>query len=206
MRDRSMGSLRSRRVSNRLFPSLTCVSGNTGGTRGRRSAPCPHSPPSAAQESDSSAASLALADWNGVITNAPRTLISLAEAGVLMRLRWQIELLFKLWKSHAQVDAWRTENPARILCEIYAKLLGLIIQQWLFAASSWRDPERSLFKAAALVASMASELASAHGASGRFAAVLERVATTIQRWARTQKRHHPPTTAQRLQSLTVPGK
>ena len=64
-----------------------------------------------------SAASLALADWNVVITNAPRTLISLAEAGVLMRLRWQIELLFTLWKSHAQVDDWRTENPARILCK-----------------------------------------------------------------------------------------
>ena len=153
-----------------------------------------------------SAASLALADWNVVITNAPRTLISLAEAGVLMRLRWQIELLFTLWKSHAQVDDWRTENPARILCEIYAKLLGLIFQQWLLAASSWRDPERSLFKAAALVASMAGELASVHHDPARFVAVLERLATTIQRWARTQKRHHPPTTAQRLQALTAPGK
>ena len=153
-----------------------------------------------------SAAALALADWNVVITNAPRTLVSLAEAWVFMRLRWQIELLFKVWKSHAHVDDWRTANPARILCEVYAKLLGLIFQQWLLAASSWRDPERSLFKAAPLVASMAGELARAHSDSARFVQVLERLATTIQRWARTQKRHNPPTTAQRLWALTAPAK
>jgi len=153
-----------------------------------------------------SAAALALAGWNVVITNAPRTLISLAEAGVLMRLRWQIELLFKLWKSHAQVDEWRTENPTRILCEIYAKLLGLVFQQWLLAASSWRDPERSLFKAAPLVASMAGEVASALREPAQFLLVLERLATMIRRWARTQKRHNPPTTAQRLQTLTAPAK
>src|SRR5919202_5133717 len=37
-------------------------------------------------------AALALADWNVLITNVPVTLLSLEEALVLMRLRWQIEL------------------------------------------------------------------------------------------------------------------
>ena len=75
-------------------------------------------------------------------------MLSLPEALVLMRIRWQIELLFKLWKSHGRVDEWRTTNPTRILCEVYAKLIGLVFQQWILAASSWADPERSLFKAA----------------------------------------------------------
>jgi hypothetical protein len=146
-------------------------------------------------------AALALADWNVAITNVPRSMLSLAEALVLLRLRWQIELLFKLWKSHGRVDEWRTNNPIRILCEVYAKLIGLVFQQWILAASSWADPERSLFKAAMIVASYAAELASAHMCVEQVERVLTGLARVIQRLARTQKRHNPPTTAQRL--LTV---
>ena len=94
-------------------------------------------------------------------------MLSLAEALVLMRIRWQIELLFKLWKSHGRVDEWRTKNPARILCEVYAKLLGLVFQQWILVASNWVDPVRSLFKAAMIVMSYAPELASAHAVKAR---------------------------------------
>jgi IS4 transposase len=61
--------------------------------------------------------SLALADWTVVITNAPVELMSAQEAFILLHIRWQIELLFKLWKSHAKIDEWRSENPHRILCE-----------------------------------------------------------------------------------------
>jgi hypothetical protein len=146
-----------------------------------------------------------MAEWTVLITNVPRSRLSLAEAMVLMRPRWQIELLFKVWKSHGRVDDWRTKNPTRILCEVYAKLIGLVFQQWLLAASSWRDPERSLFKAATLVATAAHELASALAEGTRFRAVVERLAATIRRWARTNKRKKIPTTAQRLLALTAPG-
>ena len=54
---------------------------------------------------------MALAAWNVVITNIPQDLLSLEEAFVLTRVRWQIELLFKLWKSHGRVDEWRTTKP-----------------------------------------------------------------------------------------------
>ena len=103
-------------------------------------------------------AALALADWNIAITNVPLEMLTLTEAMVLLRIRWQIELLFKLWKSHGRVDEWRTKNPTRMLCEIYAKLLALVFQQWLLVASSWEDPERSLFKAAQIVTSFTAEL------------------------------------------------
>jgi hypothetical protein len=98
-------------------------------------------------------AALSLADWNVLITNAPPEKLSLEEAMVVMRLRWQIELLFKLWKSQGLVDEWRTEKPARILCEVYAKLLALIIQHWMLLASGWANPERSPVKAAQVVRS-----------------------------------------------------
>ena len=133
-------------------------------------------------------------------------MLSLPEALVLMRIRWQIELLFKLWKSHGRVDEWRTTNPTRILCEVYAKLIGLVFQQWILAASSWADPERSLFKAARIVASYAAEVASAHACVAQIERVLTRLARVIQRLARTNKRHNPPTTAQRILALETPPK
>jgi hypothetical protein len=147
-------------------------------------------------------AALALAAWTVLITNIPVALLSLEEALVLMRLRWQIELLFKLWKSHGKVAEWRTANPARILCEVYAKLLALVVQQWLIAASGWGDPERSLFKAAQVVRSYAAELASAFGDGDQFITVLRTMARVLQRSARMNKRRTTPTTAQRLVALT----
>ena len=147
-------------------------------------------------------AALALAAWNVLITNAPVALLSLEEALVLLRLRWQIELLFKLWKSHGKVAEWRTANPARILCEVYAKLLALVVQQWLIVASGWGDPERSRFKAAQVVRSYAAELASAFGDGERFITVLRTMTRVLQRSARMNKRRTTPTTAQRLVALT----
>jgi len=58
-----------------------------------------------------------------LITTAPAYKLSFDEALVLYGARWQIELLFKLWKSHAKLDTSRSCNPWRILTEIYIKLL-----------------------------------------------------------------------------------
>jgi hypothetical protein len=94
-----------------------------------------------------SPARLRLADWTVLITNVAAEQLSLDEALVLQRLRWQIELLWKLWKQHAQVDQWRSKKPWRILTEAYAKLLGLLIEHWLVVLGCWQDPNRSLMKA-----------------------------------------------------------
>lgn len=146
-------------------------------------------------------AALALADWNVLITNVPPEQLSLEEAMVVMRLRWQIELLFKLWKSHGVVDEWRTEKPARILCEVYAKLLGLIFHHWILLASGWANPERSLVKAAQVVRSYAGELASAHGQHDQFVRVMTAMGRVMARMARMNKRKKVPSTAQQLLAL-----
>ncbi len=148
-------------------------------------------------------AAMALAAWNVVITNIPPELLCLEEAFVVTRVRWQIELLFKLWKSHGRVDEWRTTKPERILCEVYAKLLALVCQHWLIAACGWSDPERSLFKAAQVIRSSVVELAGALASTAHLVTVLKTIERVLKRCARLNKRRTSPATSQRLRALTM---
>lgn len=98
-----------------------------------------------------SAEALALADWNLMVTNIPATLLQAQEVLLLYRARWQVELLFKLWKSHGHVDEWSSANPIHILCEFYAKLLAMVIEHWVLLESCWDDPHRSWMMSADLL-------------------------------------------------------
>lgn len=147
---------------------------------------------------------LYLAGWILVVTNVPRARLSLSEALVLLRLRWQIELLFKLWKEHGQIDEWRSKKPWRILCEFYAKLCAMVIQQWLIHAGCWHDPWRSLFKAAEVVRREANRIMVALYEGG-----LERVLRSIVRGMRTgcrvdRRGSHPSTVQLLLEGLDWP--
>src|SRR5262249_10331902 len=72
-----------------------------------------------------SAERLALAAWTLLLTNIPPEQLTGEEVLRVAACRWQIELLFKLWKSHARLDESRSANPWRQLTEVYAKLLGV---------------------------------------------------------------------------------
>ena len=84
-----------------------------------------------------SARKLALAEWTLLVTNAPPEVLAIREALVLARARWQIELLFKLWKDEGHLDEWRSADPTRILCEVYAKLVAMVLQHWLLLVGCW---------------------------------------------------------------------
>jgi len=89
----------------------------------------------------------ALLAWDICLTSLPATRLSAEAVLALAQYRWQIELLFKLWKSEGRVDEWRTQNPWRVLCEIYAKLIALIFQHWFMALGTWHRLDRSLTQA-----------------------------------------------------------
>jgi DDE family transposase len=90
---------------------------------------------------------LRLAEWTIVLTNVPCSQLSLQEVLVLLKVRWQIEILFKLWKEYLSIDEWNSQNPWRILTEIYAKLLTALLFHWTTLFGFWNYPDRSLFKA-----------------------------------------------------------
>lgn len=105
-----------------------------------------------------SAESLAWADWTLLLTNAPADLLTLPEALVLLRARWQVEWLFRLWKQYGRLDESRSTKPWRVLTEVWAKLLAVLVQHWLALTGCWQYPHRSLAKAAQVVHTQAMHL------------------------------------------------
>lgn len=83
-----------------------------------------------------SAQQAAYAHWTLYLTNLPE--VTFAQAHLLARIRWQIELLFKLWKSHGKVLVARTADPIRRQCEGYAKLLGVLVAHWCLLVTGWQ--------------------------------------------------------------------
>ncbi len=67
-----------------------------------------------------------LLNWSIFITNVPKSKINAEQILVVYRIRWQIELLFKLYKSNIRLDKLRGK-PYRVLCELYAKLCAILI-------------------------------------------------------------------------------
>lgn len=146
--------------------------------------------------------SLALADWTVFVTNVPADLLSLPESLVIMRSRWQIELLFKLWKSHGKIDEWRSSKPWRILCEVYAKLLSMLIQHWLFLISFWKFPNRSWVKASQTICKHALHLGSAFGSIVALETAIQVVNRCLEAGCRINKRKTDLRNFQLLEQLT----
>lgn len=145
-----------------------------------------------------SPARLALVDWTILVTTAPADLLRPAEVFVVARVRWQIELLFKLWKERVRVDEWRSSDPWRILCEVYAKLLGVVLTHWLLLATCWGYPDRSLVKATATIRDHALLLAYALRGAFDLTTVLELLAETVHACPRLEHRQKHPAAFQLL--------
>ena len=139
---------------------------------------------------------LYLAGWIMVVTNVPRRVLSLEETLVVLTVRWQIELLFRLWKEGGQIDEWRSSKRWRIMCEVYAKLAAMVIQQWLIELGCWQDPQRSLVKAAQVVRREAGQLMVALR-EGRVEQVVQQILRCMCSGCRIEKRTQFPSTMQR---------
>jgi hypothetical protein len=94
---------------------------------------------------------LALSGWTILLTNVPHGKAHAQEMRILVRSRWQIELLWRLWKERGHVDIWMTNKAMRVMCEVYAKLMGCIIAHWVLLTGCWHNLYRSLVKASQIV-------------------------------------------------------
>jgi hypothetical protein len=144
---------------------------------------------------------LELCAWNILITNAPREVLSLTEALTVRRLRWQIELLFRWFKSEGKIDESRSRCPWRVLCELYAKLLGLLVQHWTLLAGGYTMLRHSLRRAARWVRKQALPLLAGLRCPATLAVVVQRLGLALQRRCRVTPRQAEPSTLDRLIAL-----
>ena len=142
------------------------------------------------------AARMQLLEWTILVTNVPQEKLSLEEALVLARCRWQIELLWKLWKQVGKVDTWRSAKPWRIVTEIYAKLLGLLITHWVTLIACWQAPNRSVVKAGQVMRWMASALALGVAGVVPLEAMVQRTSQAMASGCTVNARHKKPATYQ----------
>ena len=71
---------------------------------------------------------LELAGWLILLTNAPLQTLPSAAMAYLYRARWQVELIFKQWKSVLRLDVLPSQNRHRVECQLWGRLLlGLLV-------------------------------------------------------------------------------
>lgn len=71
---------------------------------------------------------LTWASINVFITNAPSSMIDQNEIQKIYGLRWQIELIFKSWKSHFKFHLHKKIKKERLECYLYTSLIYFVIQ------------------------------------------------------------------------------
>lgn len=136
---------------------------------------------------------LALCDWDVLITNVPAEKLTLAEVWALRRVRWQVELLFKVWKGQGHVDEWHGQQPYRVLCELAAKLLAMVVQHWALLVMGGTSLQYSHQRGAVCVRRSALWLLWALGNIVELCVVLAKLQRQLQRRAIETRRRRPAT-------------
>ena len=99
-----------------------------------------------------SQAHLPLLAWNLFITNVPVTVWTAKAVAVAYTLRWQVELVFRAWKSGLHVATLTTTTKYSTLCYLYGRLLLILLTAALSSPLRvwvWQQQrELSLFKLA----------------------------------------------------------
>ena len=76
------------------------------------------------------------AQYNIMITNVPKEVLSAQEVIEAYKLRWQVELVFKTWKSHLAIDQVKPMKKERMECQLIAKFIWILLNTKLFQAAN----------------------------------------------------------------------
>ncbi len=140
-----------------------------------------------------SAERLAWCDWTILVTNVPVELLSPAEAAVLYRARWQVELLFKRWKSQDLVAVLRGSTEVRQMVGLWARLIAALVQHWLVIGTAWGDARKSLSKVSEALRDFVGRIAASLDRPSALERVLADLAAVVAKTCRRDKRSKPGT-------------
>ena len=138
---------------------------------------------------------MAACDWEFLVTNLDQELLTVKEAIVLYRSRWQIELLFKRWKSYCRIDLLDGRNDVVKMTRLWARLCASVVQHWLTVGVAWSATATISFaKLASLTAGIASELASnLHSSEDTQHVISKLISQANVRCKRTKRKKRPGT-------------
>lgn len=147
------------------------------------------------ERKEPTAAPLAMCDWTAFATNVPGTVLKPVEVWVAYRCRWQVELLIKRAKGLAGWSFTRGRNGERVVAELLAKVLGLVVLHWATLLSGPALLGRNATRLMRKVAEFARDIARALGRGA--AAVEEVLRELLEEMARVKprrKRRRKPST------------
>lgn len=142
---------------------------------------------------------LELLGWNIYITNVPASMLRPQQVPVLYAVRWQIELLFKVWKSQAALDRVAGRRRERTLTELYAKLIGAVIFDCLSAPLRLGKCELSRVRVQHIIQHYALRLAMSLACIEDLIKLVNKIVTRCLKNARKDKRKRPTTLHRLLQ-------
>jgi hypothetical protein len=94
-----------------------------------------------------SQAHLTLLAWTLFITTVPSTVWSPQTVCTAYSLRWQVDLVFKSWKSHLHLATCTTTTKNSTLCYLYGRMLLVLLTYALcptLRATVWQKKQREL--------------------------------------------------------------
>ena len=145
---------------------------------------------------------LQLAGWDIYMTNVGAHQLTPEQIATLARIRWQIELMFKCFKSIGKIHISRSQKPYHFLCEVYAKLIAQLIRHWVMLAGGWRCIQHDIIKTAKLIALYARALTvSFHRSKTALRQTLEDIKRALQHSDSGRWRAGKQNTFKRLQEV-----
>lgn len=144
-------------------------------------------------------------EWVVVLTNVPVDKLSVEEAEALLRARWQIEVLIKVWKQSGCLEKLRGRRRERVECELLAKVLGQVVAHWAILSSGRVYLEVNVTRATRKVRKYAERLGQTLGQSEvAFVQIWQELLGRIEREQRRRQGRKRPSTEQRLLGLEFP--
>lgn len=148
-----------------------------------------------------SAEAIELCSWSIFISNVPIEKLTLDECYAMYRVRWQIENIFKLWKDECKVDESKSKKKWRILCEIYVKLIGILIRHWIVVIGQWHLKNKSLTKGFQMIKEQSARFAEAIKSIDALIALLEEFIEGFKYGCSQNSRKKKPNTYKMLDNL-----
>ncbi|MFO0927273.1 MAG: IS4 family transposase [Gemmataceae bacterium] len=140
------------------------------------------------------AGQLACCDWVVLATSVPAAVLGPREVWIAYRCRWQVELLFKRCKGLAGWSFTHGVKGDRVLAELLAKVLGLIVLHWATLLAGPALAGTSATRQMRVVAGYARDLGRTLGRGSGLGAVLQEMLDEMTRIKPRRSRRRKPNT------------